>query len=481
MAALLSVIAIGAVTYAGWRVFRGPQPTPATGSATPVHLPAALAARPTRVITFEEGCEQAECHAQLARAPVQHAAVAIGRCDVCHAPDSGGHRYSVGTPKDGVCSSCHVTDEHRIHQHRAMSDDGCLACHSPHSSTSKGLLKAGSVGDTCAQCHPRTNAPSPHKPYALNQCDACHEPHGSDHANLLFGGEGPDHCRQCHANVVDAVETSSYSHCNIEGGCLACHGAHGGDQKHLLRAEPRDLCVTCHPAVGAAVTGATVSHDAVLKGEQCVTCHDPHASNRPKMLRDAQMTVCLSCHAKPLTAADGRAIPAMADALRNSPVVHGAIEHGDCSGCHTMHGGEHAKLLKGVPGTALGGSHDVRNFALCFACHDPKLIESSGTTQFRDGGRNLHEVHLKSDGKAGTPSRGCASCHTAHGGSLPRLIATTVNFQGSGWAMPMKFELTADGGSCAPGCHEKLAYRRSAADEVPPTDGHTDSNKGRAP
>ena len=47
-----------------------------------------------------------------------------------------------------------------------------------------------------------------------------------------------------------------------------------------------------------------------------------------------------------------------------------------------------------------------------------------------------------------------------HAGELPRLIVETVNYQGSDWEMPMEFSLTADGGRCAPGCHEPLAYSR---------------------
>ncbi len=450
------------VAFVAWRVLRAPQPTPDTGSASEAHLVAGPAPKPTAVVTFKEGCLTSECHASLANAPVQHAAMSQGACETCHAPDSGGHVFPVlaqtGGAKDGICASCHDTATHSPVQHRAMSEDGCLACHDPHGSKAKGLLRTASLGETCLQCHPRSTATELHKPYAADRCDSCHEPHGSDHRSLLTGGEGANHCRQCHADVADAVEIAPYSHCNVERGCLACHGAHGADQKHLLLAQPRDLCVTCHPTIGSTVSGAHVSHDAVLKGDQCVSCHDPHASSHPKMLRDSQMNVCLSCHAKSVTAADGRTIPAMGESLTSSPVVHGAVRHGDCSACHTMHGGEHARLLREVSPDALAGPNDVRNYALCFSCHDPTLIKAQGTTQFRNGERNLHEVHLRGDQK----SRGCGSCHAAHAGSLPRLIATTVNYQGSGWAMPMKFQLTADGGSCAPGCHERLAYSRSA-------------------
>ena len=39
-------------------------------------------------------------------------------------------------------------------------------------------------------------------------------------------------------------------------------------------------------------------------------------------------------------------------------------------------------------------------------------------------------------------------------------LAETVPFEQSTWAMPIGFEKTETGGSCAPGCHELRAYSR---------------------
>lgn len=480
---VLSVACIVGVALAAAWVFREPRPTPDAGSSSKTRTVAGTAPRPDRRIDFAEGCLTSECHTSFSLAGFQHAAVAESACSACHAPDSGGHVYPLlsgpNRPKDAICASCHTITEDALVQHRAMSADGCLACHDPHVSHGRGLLRAGTMNETCAGCHPRSAATNPHKPYAADRCDTCHEPHGSSFQGLLTGGEGANHCRQCHAELVERVESSTHSHCDIERGCQACHDPHGSDQPHLLPAPPRDLCVTCHPNVAKAIDGALVGHDAVLTGEQCITCHDPHASNLPKMLRDSQTEICLGCHAKPVKAAGGRTVPAMADAIRQSPVLHGAIRHGDCSACHAIHGGSHAKLLREESPNALLAPGEDRTYALCFGCHDPTLLDPKGTTQFRDGPRNLHEIHLRNPKDA----RGCGSCHAAHGGTLPRLIAATVNFQGSGWAMPMKFELTEDGGSCAPGCHEKLSYRRQGDDARPaPTpSATTPSSEGRSP
>jgi len=424
-------------------------------AAPTVHAVSDPRARPDGIVTFADGCSTAGCHAELTHAPSVHAPLAADACDACHAPDAGGHTYPVRAGRSDACEACHDTGGHDTYQHRAMTEEGCLACHDPHKGSTRALLSGDSLEATCARCHPRDQGTAAHAPYGAGRCIECHDPHGAPNRHLLLGGEGRDLCRRCHAPLVEAVESSSHSHRDVEGSCAACHRPHAGDQPALLPAGARELCVTCHTDVGSAVSGALVSHDPVLKDHQCVTCHDPHAAPNPKMLRKSQPEICLSCHDKALVAHDGRTLPALSGVL-DSPVVHGAITHADCSACHAVHGAEHERLLSRLNPTLLAGAYDIANYALCFECHDRGLAAPGATTQFRDAERNLHELHLSSGGK----SRGCSDCHAVHAGELPRLIASRPRYQGSEWAMPMGFGVTPDGGSCAPACHEPMAYSR---------------------
>ncbi len=423
--------------------------------------------RPTRVVTFAEGCTTSGCHTDVTVAAAVHAPVAQSACDTCHAPDAGGHTYPLLRPKASLCSTCHDTGGHDQFQHKSLSDQACLACHDPHKGTTRALLAASTIRETCARCHPATEGHSQHTPYADGRCGECHDPHSADNRHLLLGGQGAALCNRCHTEVVHAVETSPHAHRTLEGGCSACHAPHASDRPDLLHTQPRELCITCHADVAKAVSTAVVTHDPVLKDDQCVTCHDPHASDNPRMLRASQRQVCLSCHDKEIIATNGRKVAALAPSLATSPVVHGAITHGDCSACHSVHGGEHERLLRQINPGVLTGAYDAGNYALCFACHDKSVAETGTGTLFRDGGRNLHEVHLR----AGEKSRGCASCHAVHSSDLPRLIATTVKYEGSEWAMPMKFVITPAGGSCAPGCHEPMAYSRESGGTNTPHNG----------
>jgi predicted CXXCH cytochrome family protein len=103
-------------------------------------------------------------------------------------------------------------------------------------------------------------------------------------------------------------------------------------------------------------------------------------------------------------------------------------------------------------------------FSLCFDCHDRDLLryaDTSFATNFRDGERNLHFLHVNDPQKG----RSCTLCHAIHGADNPTLIAASVPF--GQWQLPLKFVKTATGGSCSPGCHKPYAYDREVPGRKP--------------
>lgn len=457
--AAVTVVSMVALAAGGWWWLSRAAGPPAAETGPAVLAVAGPAPRPTKVVTFEQGCVTAECHAAMAPGrSSQHPAVDATACAACHSPDTGGHVFPLHGGDSSACTKCHGDMHSGRVEHRAMTEAGCAGCHIIHRG-GPFLLQAGSVKGACVTCHPPQQAGHDHPPYATGRCDLCHEPHGSDAPGLLTGGVGSDHCRLCHAPVVELVNTAAYSHARLDGSCQACHAPHTAPADKLMRAETREVCVGCHQQVGREVAGATVSHDAVLKGDQCSTCHEPHGSDNASMLRGDQTSICLKCHAEPVKSRTGRVIASMAG-IDKSPAVHGPVASGHCSACHSVHGGSHDRLLRGLNPRLPGAAFDMRNYALCFSCHDPELVlsERGEATMFRDGPTNLHRTHLMSE-KGG---RSCAGCHAFHGGDLPRLMARSVPFEGSAWTMPIGFSVTTDGGSCSPGCHEPLRYSRTS-------------------
>lgn len=461
-ALLLIAMGIGLSLF----IFRDRAPGEAVPPALVADIPVAPAPRPTHAVTFSDGCLTAACHAGFASLPATHAPVVEDACDTCHLPDAGDHTFPLVAEAPNLCSSCHDTGSAKPVRHGALTEESCLACHDPHASEAPGLLAASSIRATCDQCHLIATGRSRHAPYDSGDCTLCHEPHASDNPRLLLGEEGIDHCAVCHAPVAEDIAAAPFAHRGLERGCLTCHAPHASDHAALLSAPAGEQCLACHQEIRDAIAHAIVPHDPVFTGDRCLACHDPHASGNPGMLHDSQTNVCLSCHDQPLATDDGRTIRAMADTIRNQPFKHGPVSSDQCTACHAVHGSQHELLLKALNPALLTGPFNIRDYALCFTCHDPNLVLEERTTvatSFRDADLNLHYVHVASKG-----SRHCSDCHTIHAGPTPHLIAQNVAFQGSDWIMPINFTPTETGGSCASGCHEVLSYSRTLPHDVPP-------------
>jgi predicted CXXCH cytochrome family protein len=101
------------------------------------------------------------------------------------------------------------------------------------------------------------------------------------------------------------------------------------------------------------------------------------------------------------------------------------------------------------------------NFALCFKCHIPDLVVNQsgrGLTNFRNGEKNLHFVHVNQ-----AKGRTCRACHEVHASKRPFHIREAVPFGASGWELEINYQRSEEGGSCSPGCHKTRSYSRSGA------------------
>lgn len=429
-----------------------PQARPAFVAVEPAPKPAALPA--------DASCVTPACHARLATAPHVHGPVSQRACDSCHQPDTGGHRYPLKREGDKTCTFCHTVSGTQEHQHEALKQ-GCLSCHRPHESNAKFLLKTDTTEQLCATCHAVPLKRYAHGPFAQGQCTVCHQPHQSPSRMLLRGGEGSQHCYTCHTDLRDTMKDSSHVHKPAREDCVTCHSPHSSDYERELKAPIGKNCLSCHPDVGKQMAGATVKHDAMTSDHECANCHTAHASNHASLLKRRMDNSCLVCHAKPVKADGGRIVENIKPAL-SARFLHGPVQQGECASCHEVHGSTHAQLLKKSFPTSFYTPFAVEKYALCFSCHDQQLVLAPGTTNltnFRDGDRNLHYVHVNQD----TKGRTCKTCHEVHGSNLPRHMASSVPFEGSNWAMPIRYESTPDGGRCAPGCHEPFAYNRKQA------------------
>jgi len=147
---------------------------------------------------------------------------------------------------------------------------------------------------------------------------------------------------------------------------------------------------------------------------------------------------------------------AVRNLIRDSRVIHAALENGGCEVCHLPHspGGPwklNAPFPEGFYVTARKDS-----FELCFGCHDSDLLEKEVTTtatEFRNGAQNLHFRHMNGD-----KPRNCTVCHNVHASDAEHLINNKVRF--GKWMMPLNYRPDETGGSCSPGCHDAQRYSR---------------------
>ncbi len=130
------------------------------------------------------------------------------------------------------------------------------------------------------------------------------------------------------------------------------------------------ICLGCHTDFAKKLKKPVVH--AAVQGGDCSGCHDPHVSSHPKLLSGDLREICSGCH--------DSVIPAKAKS------AHKVVADGQCGKCHDPHASDNAKLL-------LTKGND-----LCFSCHK-EIGETVTTAKFR------HDPVQK----------GCPTCHDPHG------------------------------------------------------------------
>ena len=378
----------------------------------PLHLSADSKPHPA---TGGKAC--VDCHAAVLNRKALHSPTEEKQCDVCHQVPQQGGKASLTDAQENLCYLCHDKEK----------------------------LTAGNV----------------HGPVAVGACVACHDPHGADAAPFLTAS-GATLCFSCHTETEARFKASKFQHKPIETGCTDCHTPHSSPAKFQLRKEGTALCATCHAKVMESAATARTKHPPVTEQRACLTCHDPHAADHQPQLRADGLATCLSCHDRKLGSGAGQ-LADMKSLLAENSNHHGPIRDKDCTGCHKPHGSDHFRLLiEGYP-KEFYAPFRAENFALCFQCHDaalPRDAKTTTLTSFRDGDRNLHFVHVNKVPKGRT----CRACHETHAGSTQKHIRKAVSF--GKWELPVNFTQTANGGTCAPGCHAPQSYDRTAVKQV---------------
>jgi predicted CXXCH cytochrome family protein len=328
------------------------------------------------------------------------------------------------------------------------------------------LPRAEATGESDPRGPLAGNVRFTHDPYDANDETSC----ATCHTTTSEGARGPvtDNtnalCLTCHDDPAGSAGEGARRHNPDHGRCVDCHNAHNARVDSLLQAPPTTLCTRCHDTVASAMKSAT-PHGALASPTACVFCHAPHASKDRALLKDDANKLCLTCHQNDaLVDHRGKKLANIHAIVTTAKNVHAPIENEGCVGCHQPHGGEHFRMLKDAFPSSFYAPYARESYALCFTCHEESLVEAKITrseTQFRDGDKNLHAVHVD----RGDRGRTCRACHDVHGSNLPHQLSETVTYGSHGWRLPLNFKETEHGGSCAKTCHMVKSYDRMRISE----------------
>ena len=298
-----------------------------------------------------------------------------------------------------------------------------------------------------------------HAPYDAGDCSICHQNNDAKNPGPVKSAVN-DLCMSCHDDFRQTL-ARKYAHPAAQQSCVNCHNPHDSKQPKLLLEDSGTLCLDCHEQIKKTALEATVKHDALTQGDKCVNCHNPHGANVEHLLVQLPMQLCLQCHGKDDVADhDGKKLTNMTKLLADNPHQHGPVAAQDCSSCHIPHGSNNFRLLTSAYPAKFYSSYDSQNYALCFSCHDEKAFTQPQTeelTQFRDGSKNLHFVHVNK----GEMGRTCRACHEVHASVQEHQIRDAVPYGPRGWLLKINFSKTETGGSCAKTCHATRTYNNS--------------------
>ncbi|MCF6183628.1 MAG: cytochrome c3 family protein [Bacteroidales bacterium] len=398
------------------------------------------------------------CHKKLIADKIVHAAAED--CSTCH--ESNGNKHPLADQKGfklsdkipDLCYMCHDRKDTKKHVHPPAEEGECIMCHSPHSSPNKFLLTEKPVSKLCFECHdleiPQTDIM--HQHVKQGKCNECHDPHQSDNDKFLIEKK-PKLCFTCHKDKEKEAKMENI-HPPFEDDCANCHNPHSSPVNNLLIQKTPDLCFNCHDGFADAEKSKSV-HNVIFDKKNCINCHSPHASNNSKLLIAKNNDLCFSCHNKKIKTGN-KTIENIYYKIKNGKSVHAPIELDGCGACHLPHFSDNNYLLNLSYPNKRYVEAKVKNFALCFECHDSSLLTDKNTTtgtNFRNGNENLHFLHINGD-----KGRNCNLCHDLHASQNEHLIREKANF--GNWEMNLNYKPVKTGGSCFPGCHGKKEYIR---------------------
>jgi predicted CXXCH cytochrome family protein len=309
-------------------------------------------------------------------------------------------------------------------------------------------------------------AAASHAPFEGGDCTLCHQNKDVQNPGPLTAPVNQQ-CLSCHEEFTEIMARKS-SHVAAQTSCVNCHNPHNAKLPKLLVEEVGAMCNSCHENIKKLSTDSKVKHGTMESEGKCLNCHNPHAANVEHLLVRLPFDLCINCHGQDgVKDAEGKVLTNFKTLLAENPEHHGPVASKDCSACHNPHGSDHFRLLSLEYPAQFYAAYDPKLYALCFDCHEATILttpETTTLTQFRDGKRNLHYLHVNKADRGRT----CRACHEVHASKQPHQIRDAVPYGAKGWLLKINFTQTPTGGSCAKTCHATKSYNNKTVAEPAP-------------
>jgi predicted CXXCH cytochrome family protein len=278
-----------------------------------------------------------------------------------------------------------------------------------------------------------------HAPFESGDCSICHAS-GNPKRPGPVTTAGNALCFGCHDEFQEIMRRP-YVHAPTVESCLHCHNAHNSREPKLLHTELAAGCKDCHRQVKEVAETSAVRHAALEKGSKCAACHNPHGASVEKLLVQLPFDLCVNCHASDEVRDDrGVLLTNFRKLLQANPEWHAPVKAKDCSACHLPHGGPNFRLLVAEYPANFYAPYDGQRYALCFGCHNDKVAaepETRTLTNFRDGSRNLHHLHVNKADRGRT----CRSCHEVHASRQPQGVGAQDQLRPDGHRRALRQDL----------------------------------------
>lgn len=375
--------------------------------------------------TFAASCSTKECHGNMTE-----------------------YSYTHSPAEEGECLECHVK----------LSGPQTTKPDSSHPAAKGAEFTLTNQGESlCLQCHDSMADKYEHGPAAAGACTACHNPHGSSQEAFLHAPL-QELCLGCHGDFAADMNKAVFIHSAIDDlDCSACHQPHSSGFAYLLKEETSASCFECHDDIEDKYKRSLHKHDPLYSGNQCANCHFAHYSDYPALLKWDGNDTCFHCHSTSGSRKNSPQAASSQIAISDKEFIHEPIEDTGCSSCHDAHGSRYGALLTESYPSSFYSGFKKDTYGLCFQCHEEDLLtERNRSTDFRNGSRNLHTVHVADKLKGRT----CKACHNLHASDGEKLI-NSDGIPFGDWKIPIRFEATDTGGSCMPGCHRSMKYDRN--------------------